>query len=92
MAFPRVLELSVGETVDLTTAIALRARSESGKELPVKQLRFVVEAGAELLDVSNATIRGEHVGNAVMVFTLGLPADANGNVRGTVRVPVHVLP
>ena len=92
VAAPMKLELSVGETVDLTAAISLHVRSASGKEIPLPQAQVLLSSGADILAMDGPFVRGLKAGDALLVFSMGLSADTSATAKGTVRIPVKVVP
>ena len=91
VALPAKLEVSVGETVDLTSAVVLRARSASGRELPVSQAQVRLASGGDVLSLEGGVVKGLKPGAALLMFSMGLATDTT-STKGVVQVPVTVVP
>ncbi len=89
---PAVVDLQVGETLDLSQVLAIRAMNAAGHDLPNGYFFSRVVLGEEFVTLDGTKLTGRAAGTAAVAITASMVAGPVVSTRGAARILVRVLP
>jgi hypothetical protein len=89
---PAVLDLQVGETLDLGQMLRIRAMNAAGHDLPDGYFYSRVVLGEEFVTLEGTKLTGRSVGTAAIAITASMVAGPVALTRGAARILVRVIP
>ncbi len=89
---PAVLDLQVGETLDLSQVLSIRAMNAAGHDLPNGYFFSRVALGEEFVTLEGSKLTGRAAGTAAVAITASMVAGPVASTRGAARILVRVLP
>ena len=89
---PAILDLQVGETLDLSQVLAIRAMNAAGHDLPGGYFYSRVVLGEEFVTLDGTKLTGRAAGTAAVAITASMVAGPVVPAKGAARILVRVLP
>ena len=89
---PALLELQVGETLDLSQVLSIRAMNAAGHDLPGGYFHSRVALGEEFVTLEGTKLTGRAAGTAAIAITASMVAGPVAPAKGAARILVRVLP
>jgi hypothetical protein len=89
---PKLIDVKVGETIDLSQALAIEATNSRGAAL--REIYFYprVVLGEEFVSLEGTRLTGKAVGTAVLSIAASMVATPNPPTKGASRILVKVTP
>ncbi len=89
---PKVLDIKIGETLDLSQLLSIRAQNAAGQPLPRVFFYPRLELGGEYLTLEGTKITGLAPGTAALTISASVAASPTAPTKGAVQILVTVIP
>ncbi len=89
---PALLDLQVGETLELSQVLSIRAMNAAGHDLPGGYFFSRVVVGEEFVALEGTKLTGRVAGTAAIAITASMVAGHVALTGGAARILVRVIP
>jgi hypothetical protein len=90
IVLPKLVDLKVGETIDLTQLLAIKALNSKGVEIPRVYFLPQVIIGEDFITLEGVKLTGKAVGTAGLSIAASTKAGPSMSSKGAARIVVQV--